>query len=144
MREIKFKAWHKSMKEMIHSDNRKIFINFAGVPCSGGDAGTLRSPEPYFPWYRGDHYILMQYTGLKDKNGKEIYEGDILICSNIPESQDISFEVYYSNEKACFDLKRGANTTTSFLLSCNTLYEIIGNIHENPELLESHPCPSLQ
>ena len=69
----------------------------------------------------------MQYTGLKDKNGKEIYEGDILLTNNQTYNYEVKFE----------DCSFGVQTKHyGFinLIGCGEL-EIIGNIYENPELL---------
>lgn len=123
-REIKFRAWDKKNKNMmvVHS------IKF-------GSGGT--------PWIiDGYHYaedlILMQYIGLKDKNGEEIYEGDILKAAD-----GFVGVVTYIDFRAQFV---GKNIGTSFENEgFDTLYtkdgrfysaEIIGNIYENPELLE--------
>lgn len=93
MREIKFRVWDKERNKMRwECDNLLIgldgylFWNF-GNTCNV-IGGQKRHPE----------YILMQYTGLKDKNGKEIYEGDIV------KFLESSWEVQFSN--GAFILKR--------------------------------------
>ncbi len=69
----------------------------------------------------------MQYTGLKDKNGKEIYEGDVLSGRYIVE---------YKND--CFVVQEHTNDWSSvhYVLHHNPEMEVIGNIYENPELLK--------
>ena len=73
--------------------------------------------------------IVMQCTGLKDKNGKLIYEGDIVRDINIPSYFYIV--VWF---KGGFYLK--STVSNSFLVFDTTQQEVIGNIYENPELLE--------
>ena len=74
----------------------------------------------------------MQYTGLKDKNGKEIYEGDIVKCHDHPTDVDSATgEVYY--QQGAYRVK----DTICALADFGTAWtEIIGNIHETPELLK--------
>ena len=68
--------------------------------------------------------FIMQYTGLKDMNGKEIYEGDIVF-----EDDGTPDEVIYLD--SCYKLKYFGD----LLEDCNEYIEVIGNIHENPDLL---------
>ncbi len=71
-----------------------------------------------------------QYTGLKDKNGNRIFEGDAVRC---PDGQ---YTVIYSERYACFQFA-AANSMEFYLLKYfDNPLEIIGNIHDNPELLE--------
>lgn len=112
MRDIKFRAWNKE-KERMH----KIF-----------DSET--STEWFLP-NLSERFEVMQYTGLKDKNGQEVYEGDILY-----HPVQGKRKVYYpfAPHVAGYGLKNIENGMSSDL--CNAqLYEIIGNIYENPDLL---------
>jgi len=74
-------------------------------------------------------YILMQYTGLKDKNGKEIYEGDVLMRGEKGEG-DITGEVVYHHSGFFMEFEKGKR------MSVYEDFEVIGNIYENPELVE--------
>jgi hypothetical protein len=105
MRDIKFRAWGPKSKVML--DWPDIIDDFK---------------------YYVDHpsYRLMQYTGLKDKNGVEIYEGDIL---KAPYFQTAAVEYMESG----FWCKQGKHN----MLPNLTDAEVIGNIYENPELLKS-------
>ena len=78
-----------------------------------------------------------QYTGLKDKNGKRIFEGDI-IKWDYAYNEGKSYQVRYDVGGACFSASRehnGDNTSTIFYNDAQYT-EIIGNVHDNPELLE--------
>jgi len=117
MREIKFRAWDESESEM----------------ALGESLTSLLSKEP-LTRTQIDDLILMQYTGLKDKNGIEIYEGDVAIWY-VNDVQRIG-EIYYTGQ--AFDMK---NDVTGYgFIGWDALrgeIEVIGNIHENPELLEA-------
>ena len=142
-RKRKFRAWDKVNKRMLY---RGIWVGEYGLcrECVEEDAGpTYRFRpnandfiQPYLNEERLEDYdsplIGMQYTGLKDKNGKEIYEGDIL-----KETGKYSFilEVFYS------DLDNAFMVWNKYLQRVNLggYYsedvEVIGNKFENPELL---------
>ena len=112
-REIKFRAWDKEKRQMEYIDDLYWFEE-NGVHDGGGE---------------GFHtsYDLMQYTGLLDKNGKEIFEGDI-----VQSEFDGDLETVYFDEKTL-----QFNTTDRWLWMLRGRLEVIGNIHENPELLEA-------
>lgn len=123
MREIKFRAWEKNLKEIIpiHS------INFENKMVNIESA-----------WRLFDEVVLMQFTGLKDKNGKEIYEGDIL-------STDLSrpyLIVEFRNGAflyQCHDIGKDyydIMVPVYVEINQDDYSEVIGNIYENQELLE--------
>ncbi len=139
MREIKFRAWDKENKEM--ADVVEIvFDQYGGV-----DVRTSRRMGINASALGNDS--LMQYTGLKDKNGKEIYEGDIIKwvtgeCAVVEWSDgDAEFlcEIDIHKYQGCvgvggFDEKPILNGFSSTMARH---YEVIGNIYENPELLNN-------
>ena len=126
MREIKFRAWEKpifnhpghmfEVDEIWWSKNRLKENNSAETVYSLVDC------------------VLMQYTGLKDKNGKEIYEGDILLKSYEKDNKRINVTTYKVFFNAgCFMVV--TDDGRRHLLGDEiTLLEVIGNIYENPEL----------
>ena len=96
--------------------------------------------EADFSWFADDNLVLMQYTGLKDKNGVEIYEGDIL---EVEKNEDGTYKGTI-NGKTFFDRFQGYSSKIKVegMHDINTLrywnnrVRIIGNIYENPELLK--------
>lgn len=84
-----------------------------------------------------------QYTGLTDKNGKKIFEGDILKIYpdyDFPDDFDVS-KVYSFNGVLCVDYYTPEYDSTALGFLCeldDVAYEVIGNIHDNPELVEPH------
>ncbi|EAF9267869.1 hypothetical protein A3Q69_11400 [Listeria monocytogenes] len=144
MRAIGFRAFVKRKKKMLPVTDL-CFNETEAVGVSGcGNAKCTLCVD----WYSFDDVVLMQYTGLKDKNGKKIFEGDVVTAfSNINKYTD-SFagdveptfcftSIVYDG--ACF--KTTYKGEPSYVLNKNGSslvkhMEVIGNIHENPELLE--------
>ncbi|EAF2261095.1 hypothetical protein OSM89_001627 [Listeria monocytogenes] len=127
MREIEFRAFVKRKKEMFPvTDLRFNRYEKDAVGVSGcGDPYCTMCDD----WYNFDDVLLMQYTGLKDKYGKKIFEGDICWeehneCYGVVKFEDAKF--LYLWENIAEDLWEVADSI-----------EIYGNIHENPELLEA-------
>ena len=119
MREIKFRVWDKLNKEMFDVE----IINFQ----------ERRVYKDAVSYRKFEDIELIQYTELKDKNNKEIYEGDILSDGNNEKPYKVIFE--NGSFRAEFE---GDFDEYSFDLIDVVLHrcEIIGNIYENPELIK--------
>lgn len=127
----KFRAWMKQYEKM-DNDIGEMYFEDGEFKYIGDDVHYKRLPE---------HVILMQSTGLKDKNGKEIFEGDILIVTDDHSWLEV---VSYSKEKAMFvteeiNRKFKIPKTPLYDLFDTSIFdfEIIGNIYENKELLNA-------
>jgi len=120
MREIKFRFWDLDKCKMIINNIYGITQNPLGLSMSDNLRPLISINGDYCLPNFGQKCVTMQYTGLKDKNGKEIYEGDIL-----------RHEKYNSTGVMEWDIKNGCWTKFYPII----FFEVIGNIYENPELL---------
>ena len=112
-REIKFRAFDKEAKTMhkvssIYFENKQVFIQ-----------------EKFFDvWLDFDDVILMQFTGLYDKNGKEIYEGDVIPLFGKNHAVKFKDGMFTINDR---EMRRYIHSIP---------LEVIGNVYENPELVK--------
>lgn len=169
-RQLKFRIW-------LSEHNQFIYPHICDF-IRGGDNNVIGRLDPYFKYEKGlkfnalfvhsnfdknqmgevnDHvndveHVIQQFTGLKDKNGNDIYEGDVILNSvdhRTPTMcvvgwsvyDDIGFMLYYPFKEPMEPLKQNFNGIDLYegLPMCYGRgygYEVIGNIFENPELLE--------
>lgn len=126
-REIKFRAWHKDLKKMFKIG--QITLEKGTWNFEPNDRDFIGMSIPYQP-----SFVLMQYTGLHDKNGKEIYEGDIVQGLFADQEElEIKGQVIYSNGQASYIII--ASNNDEWELGYLDNLEVISNIYDNPELL---------
>lgn len=140
-REIKFRAWLPIDRKNDPQIKGIMDINICvqnSERLMHGNSDSMRNPDNYC--YKDDRWILMQYTGKKDKNNNEVFEGDIL---NI-ESHG-KYQVKWDSEFNCWTTELLDKIGTEHFMynnffngEWNSHYvEIIGNVYENSDLLNS-------
>jgi uncharacterized phage protein (TIGR01671 family) len=134
MRQIKFRAWDKKSCKIHYFDfSGKTIFAYEGEVC-GIILPDMQTTLMYNEIGLNENLELMQFTGLKDKNGKEIYEGDILKhlknCIYIDQGYVNSIVVFFEGN---FCIK---SETPLRIITMSFRPEVIGNIWENKELLK--------
>ena len=139
MRTIKFRAWHIEEKKMCEVS----IINFeSGTFLLGAKQGEdiisdgfhIPAPEDgrFCAW---DEFELMQFTGLTDKNGVKIYEGDVIKCISKNEFSKGNINYHEVLFGSCCWWAKGTMFNLAEILDYGDCY-VKGNIHENPELIQ--------
>ena len=157
MREIKFRAWIVPTKRMVDVSGFCFQTKGVAVECLKIGKQDLDNKEDQEFWWNEKEAIVIQFTGLKDKNGKEIYEGDIVAVPYVsPSGQTLEVD---RNVAVGFEFGRFvllereepkpitkwcpesegpyvSNYGNLKILSNKTLLEVVGNIYENADLLK--------
>ena len=135
MREIKFRAWLKEEKKMVNVETIDFTDKSIQYLEKNEFINAYLSRRMIF-----DDIELMQFSGLKDANSKEIYEGDI-IKYKFPYDTRLKHisPVKFLETEASFGIKdRYGNEIPLYTISANNYFEVIGNIYENKNLLEEN------
>lgn len=141
MREIKFRAWVPKGYTRWGKEGGMVMLSWKElIDDLHSEANPNKSVLGLGISHKEEGVVFMQNTGLKEKNGKEIYEGDILAYSN---KRHRHYEVVWNESRAQFDMKRTVkNYTLQYRISKapsqGKNLEIIGNIYETPKLLEDN------
>lgn len=132
---IKFRVWSKAYKAMMEPKDPLVAINTSNGELFGIVDGK------YAP-LNSDNYELMQFTGLLDKNGKEIYEGDVVkfYKTTLPDEndEDEAIPMVCKFAESSFGFYGDGDSMTGALSNSDKDFrEIIGNIYESPALLST-------
>lgn len=138
MREILFRGQTRRKGQKVWMDGTPVDSNWVegyGVCMGKGDFSVIYSGDHVekFPVYTD---TVGQYTGLLDKNGKRIFEGDI--CRNTRTGEIVSVKWHGTMAGFVWSKRKGKSHLYDFgeLFRAHDNYEVIGNIYDNPELLE--------
>ena len=134
MRIIKFRAWDSETEQFVYSDQvfDLFFFEFIDGNLKAMAIRERRVGPPEDWMYTEEIEEPQIYTGLKDKNSKEIYEGDLI---SIGDNSNIYEIVFETGDFQVGFKKKGGNNFTDIGKEFCTKFEVIGNIYENQELL---------
>lgn len=131
MREIKFRGKRLDNGEWVYGDYHH---RAGGVHCIIDMQPNFQGKVEYVV-IQVDTETIGQFTGLRDKNNKEIYEGDIVLSKlKRARKYDEILQICFDDSEYCGKNKHGSSTSLSLLGDYHTV-EVIGNIHDKPELL---------
>ena len=134
-RKLKFRAWDKLEKPWNEEFKKEMIYNVAGIEFWINSIRIV--DEDRHNWIDFKDVEIMQYTGIKDKNGKEIYEGDIIrLKHHIDKRINVVGKVVFLSEQASFGIIDDLGQEYPLFRNTTEQIEIIGNIYENSELLE--------
>lgn len=135
MREIKFRAW----------TGLNIIHDFLVARPQFADQLKIMTDKDFAKsQYSLNDWVVMQFTGLRDGNGTEVYEGDLIKITSLDKEYPLIDEIHevrwpsYSVVLYPGDLQEDCDDM-QYLTQGDYIYEVIGNIYENPELLNSQP-----
>lgn len=120
---LKFRAWHKELKRMY-----PVYT----MECI--DTKYMRVCSPQGDVFSINHVELMQWTGFVDNNGTDIYDGDII--SNDWDAGYVYCTVFWDGDDGFWKVRQAGSGEIDPLYEMNE--KVIGNIYENPELLEQN------
>lgn len=142
MREILFRGQTRKKGEKVSLDGTPVDSNwvYGGVAQFNEERAIIYQTEPEFHKFAVYTETLGQFTGLTDKNGKKIFEGDIVRRFNSKEQEVMRYAVKWNTDCCMFVLMSEYTYLGEYDSDFTVFYgedlEVVGNIHDNPELLK--------